>query len=261
MSSELEKALEKAKYSALPLPRAKSEPTTVFSFTEGHLFIVRNAHTCLPDPPLAVTPDPTADTLTFSRQFSFQLKAVVSFILKIFGAGNANAELEANDVKSATVVLGGLSHHTIATGELIDYLVQQEKTDPRSPCMRDLKNKSNFLIVAALRAKSFTYTFKNQKGITVKFSAPAINSMFKVDTSVDIQTTTEGSIVVNAPCYVGVVTWDGKRIAQEIDKAQKFASGKAFRAYKAPSVFQIANEPSEVAASRLASLGVSRKKR
>jgi hypothetical protein len=258
MSSELEKALEKAKYSALPLPRAKSEPTTVFAFTEGHLFIVRNAHSCLPNPPLAVTQDGSADTLTFSREFSFQLTGVVSFILKIFGAGNANAELEANDVKSATVVLGGLSHHTIATGDLIDYLLKQ---DAKSPCMRDLTNKSNFLIVAALQANSFTYTFKNQKGVTVKFSAPAINSMFKVDASVNVNITNEGSVVVNAPSYIGVVTWDGKKIAQEIDKAKKFASGKALRGYKAPSVFEIANEPSEVAASRLASLGASRKKR
>jgi hypothetical protein len=65
--------------------------------------------------------------------------------------------------------------------------------------------------------------------------------MFKVDTS-------EGSIVVNASCYLGVVTWDGKKIAQEIDKARKFSSGKALRAYTAPSVLQIANDPSEVAA-------------
>src|SRR5262249_28789037 len=153
----------------------------------------------------------------------------------------ANAELEANDVKSATVVLGSLSHHTIATGDLIDYLV---KRDPKSPCIRDLTNKSNFSIVAALQAKSFTYTFKNQKGVTVTFSAPAIDSMFKVDANVSVNITSEGSVVVNSPCYIGVVTWDGKKIAQEIEKAKKFASGRAIRGYKAPSAFQIANDPS-----------------
>lgn len=69
MSSGLEKALEKAKYSALPLPRAKSEPTTIFSFFEGHLFIMRNAHSCLPDPPVETTPDPSVHTLAFTREF------------------------------------------------------------------------------------------------------------------------------------------------------------------------------------------------
>ena len=88
-----------------------------------------------------------------------------------------------------------MSHHTIATGELIDYLLKQ---NPKSPCMRDLTNKSNFLIVAALQANSFTYTFKNQKGVTVKFSAPAINSMFKVDASVNVNTITTASFDKNS---------------------------------------------------------------
>jgi hypothetical protein len=211
MSSELEKALEKAKYSALPLPRAKSEPTTIFSFFEGHLFVVRNAHTCLPIPPLEVTPDPSVDTLTFTREFKFEFKAIVSFLLKIFGAGNASADLGTRDVHSATIVLGGLSHHTIETGVLVDYLL---KLDPKSACMRDIGNSSNFLIVAALQASTFTSTFKNEKGATVKFSGPEANSMFKADASMDVQVTQQGQIVVNSPCYIG-----GDYLGREEDRS------------------------------------------
>jgi len=219
---------------------------------------VRNPQTCLPSPPLNITPDPSVDTLTFTREFKFQLKAIVSFLLKIFGAGSANAELEARDVRSATVVLGGLSHHTIATGELMDYLLKQ---DPKSPCMRDILNKSNFVIVAALQASKFTYTFKNEKGVTVKFSGPEANNMFKADASVDVQVTQQGEIVVNSPCFIGVVTWDGKKVAQELEKAKRFASGKAFRRFEAAGMFHLANEPSEVRARQLASLGVSASKK
>lgn len=260
MSSELEKALEKAKYSALPLPRTKSEPTTIFSFFEGHLFIVRNAHSCLPNPPLEITPDPSVDTLTFAREFKFKVNAVFSFLLKIFGAGSANAELEAKDVRSATVVLGGLSHHTIQTGALMDYLLKQ---DPKSPCMRDILNKSNLVIVAALQASAFTYTFKNAKGATVKFSGPEANGMFKADASVNVQVTEQGQVVVNSPCFIGVVTWSGKKIAQELEKTRKFSSGKAFRKFEPAGVFDLAIAPSEVRAQQLASLeiSVSRKKR
>ena len=258
MSSELEKALEKAKYSALPLPRAKSEPTTVFSFFEGHLYIVRNAHTCLPSPPLGVTPDPSVDTLTFTREFKFEFKAIINFLLKIFGAGSASADLGARDVHSATVVLGGLSHHTIETGSLIDYLL---KLDPKSACMRDIRNPANFLIVAALRASTFTYTFKDEKGATVRLSGPEANSMFKADASMDVNVTQEGKIVVNSACYIGVVTWDGKKIAQEVEKARRFASGKALRKFEAAGIFDLANEPGDIRTKQLASLGISATKK
>jgi hypothetical protein len=73
MASDFEKVLEKAKYTALPLPRGKSGPTTVFAFNDGHLFIVRNQHSCLPDPPLSVTEDPAVDLLAFNKQFSFEI--------------------------------------------------------------------------------------------------------------------------------------------------------------------------------------------
>jgi hypothetical protein len=175
--------------------------------------------------------------------------------LKVFGAGSANGELEARDVRSATIVPGGLSHHTIETGALIDYLL---KLDPQSACIRDIRNASNFLIVAALQASTFTYTFKNEKGGAVKFSGPEANSMFKADASVDVQVSQQGQIVVNLPCYVGVVTWDGKRITQELERARKFAAGKAFRKFVAPPVFEIANEPSDILARQRALLGVSK---
>jgi hypothetical protein len=254
MSSELEKALEKAKYSALPLPRAKSEPTTIFSFSDGHLFIVRNAHSCLPNPPLGVTPDPSVDTLTFAREFKFELKTAFSFLLKVFGAGSANAELEARDVHSATVVLGGLSHHTIETGELMDYLLKQDR---KSACLRDILNNSNLVIVAALQASTFTYTFKNEKGATVKFSGPEANGMFKAEASVDVRVTEEGKIVVNSPCFIGVVTWSGERIAQELEKARRFALGMGLRKFSPGGVFELAMKPGEIRARQVASLAIA----
>jgi hypothetical protein len=258
MGSALEKALEEAKYSALPLPRAKSEPTTIFSFSEGHLYIVRNAHSCLPDPPLETTPDPSVDTLTFAREFQLEGKALFSFLLKIFGAGSANAELEAKQVRSASIVIGGLSHYTIQTGALMDYLLRQ---DVKSPCMRDILNKANFLIVAALRASSFTYTFKNERGGTVKLGLPELNGMFKANAGVDVKVTEEGKVVVNAPTFIGVVTWDGKKISQELDKARKFASGKTLRKFEPAAVFALANVPKEVRAQQLASMGISAARR
>jgi hypothetical protein len=233
--------------------RESTRKGKIFSFFEGHLFIVRNAHSCLPDPPLETTPDPSVDTLTFTREFKLEGKALFSFLLKIFGAGGASGELQAKEVRSATVTIGGLSHYTIQTGALIDFLLKQ---DPKSPCMRDILNKANFLIVAGLRASSFTYNFKNESGATVKFSGPEVNGMFKADASVEVNVLDQGQVVVNSPAFVGVVTWDGNKIGQELLKARKFASGRKLRRFEPPSVFDLANEPKEIRAGQIASLGI-----
>jgi hypothetical protein len=105
--TDLEKVLAQAQYTALPLPGEKSSQTTIYSFHEGQLLIVRDPHTCLPDPPLKVTEDRAVDALQFQREFSFNLKGIVSFFVKIFSLGKAKGEFEAKKVSSATVVMGG----------------------------------------------------------------------------------------------------------------------------------------------------------
>ncbi len=252
MASELEKALDRAKYAALPLPRSKSEPTTIYSFTDGHLFIVRNPHTCLPDPPLSVTTDPAVDTMEFTREFNFQLKGILGFLAKQFGIGNAKSELEVKNIKTATVQMGGLAHHTIETGVLIDYLLQQKP----STCLGDVLDKDHFTIVAALQVKTFTYTFKNSKGVAVSLSAPEANGLFKVDASVDVQISSEGKVVVSAPAYVGVVTWDGGQIKKELEKARKQAGMRTLRPRRIPGALENALNPQEIYRRQLASMGV-----
>jgi hypothetical protein len=69
--TDLEKALAKAKCTALPLPREKSGPTTIHSFHKGQLSVVREPGICLPNPPLEVTVDHSVDTLQFQREFEF----------------------------------------------------------------------------------------------------------------------------------------------------------------------------------------------
>jgi len=267
MANDFEKAIEGAKYSALPLPRAKTGPTTIFGFTDGHLIIVRNEHTCLPDPPLAVTEDPSVDLLAFNREFSFDLKGIVGFVAKIFGIGQAKANLEAKSVRKATVQLGGLSHHTIETGALIDYLVDKK---PTTTCMRDIMDKDHFTLVAALRANTFTYTFSNSSGVTVNFTGPEANGLFKVDASMDVQVSTDGKIVVTSPTYVGYVAWDGNRIAKELAKAKAPARLGVVGARKpvtgiqpfvkaSPSTIMLiekAMSPDQLKQRRLASMGI-----
>ncbi len=248
MASDLEKALEKAKYSALPLPRAKSEPTTIFAFEDGHLYIVRNPHTCLS---LEVTTDPAVDTIAFSREFRLEFNAVVSFLLKIFGAGNAKGELSAKSIRSASVQMGGLSHHTIQTGEFIDFLLQQNQS---TSCLRDVYDPDHFTIIAALRASSFTYAFKNQSGAVVKFTGPEANALFQAQAGIDVSVTSEGKVVVNSPCFVGVITWDGKRIAKEVEKARNFKPGHALRAFAAPHAIENAVSPQELRERQVRSL-------
>lgn len=47
MRTDFERAIESAKYAALPLPRTKTGPTTIIGFTNGHRVIARNQHSCL----------------------------------------------------------------------------------------------------------------------------------------------------------------------------------------------------------------------
>ena len=180
--TDLEKVLAQAKYTALPLPREKSAPTTIYSFHDGQLFIVRDAHTCLPDPPLKVTVDNAVDTLQFQREFQFNFKGIVSFFVKIFNLGKAKAEFEAKAISSATVVMGGLQHETIQTGELIDFLMDAK---PNS-CFRDVLDKNNFTVIAALKAATFTYSFHNEKGASISLTLPEAQGLFQADASVSV---------------------------------------------------------------------------
>jgi hypothetical protein len=217
MANDFEKAIEEAKYSALPLPRSKSDPTTIFQFTDGHLTIVRNPHSCLPDPPIAVTEDPSVSLLTFSRTFNFELKGIVGFVAKIFGLGSAKADLDVKSVRKATVELGGLSHHTIETGVLMEYLADQKLS---TTCMHDILDKDHFTVVAALKANTFTYQFSNSTGVVVNFTGPEAKGLFQASANVDVQVGSDGKIVVTSPTYIGYVAWDGNRIAKELQKAK-----------------------------------------
>lgn len=218
MPSDFERAIKQAKYSALPLPREKSDPTTIFEFTDGDLTIVRNPHTCLPDPPISVTEDRSVSLLSFNREFKFEVNGIVGFFAKIFGLGSSKADLEVKRVDKATVQLGGLSHHTIQTGELIDYLMS---TKVSSTCLHSILDKDHFTIVAALKANTFTYQFSNSTGAVIKFTGPEAQGLLQVGANANVQVNSDGKIVVTAPTYVGYVAWDGHRIAQELEKAKK----------------------------------------
>ncbi len=247
MATELEQVLKKAKYTALPLPRAKAGPTTIYAFHDGQLYIVRNAQTCLP---LPVTPDPSVDVVQFSREYKFTLGGVVGFLAKLFGTGNAKGELEVHAIKSAAIQLGGLSHETIETGALLDYLLAQKP----SPCLRDLLRPENLTIVAALQAKTFTFTFKTAKGTTVKFSAEEAKGLFRGDASVAIEVSESGQIVVNAPCYVGVISWDGKTMKRELERARRAVTHQAVLPYRPSSLVGPALTSDEIHVRRLKGL-------
>ena len=219
MADNLVKALKKAKYTALPLPRAKSGPTTIFTFTRGKIHPVRDPHKCLPDPPVEVTVDPSADLLTFSRTFSMGLSAVLDFLGSVFGLAGAKANLDVKRVHSATVQLGGLAHWTVETGAMVDYILD---LPDNSSCLRDLTWKDNLTVVAALKAETFTYTFHNQSGEVVKFSAAEASRLFKTEASVAIEAAEDGSICVKSPTFVGIIVWDGKRMKEERKRAREF---------------------------------------
>jgi hypothetical protein len=270
MANDFEKAIESARYSALPLPREMTGPTTIFEWSDGHLIIVRNPHSaCLPDPPLAVTEDTSVDLLTFERQFSFDIKGFFGFLAKIFGAGQAKSSFEVKSIQKATVQMGGLAHHTVETGALMEYLLPK---DPSTFCMREILDKDHFTIVAALRAKTFTYEFTNDSGATVQFTSPEAVSLFQANASVDVKVASDGKIVVTSPTYVGYVAWDGKRIAKELQKAKAPARMGLVGGAKpvtsiapfmkaSPSTINLIEKalpPDELRQRRLASMGIRR---
>src|SRR6185436_7320860 len=120
-------------------------------------------------------------------------------------------------------------------------LLQQ---DPKSPCMRDILDKDNVTVLAALQATTFSYTFRNERGAVVKLSGPEATTMFKVDVNVQVDVTSEGKVVVNAPCYVGVVTWDGRKIAEQLKKARDFSARRTLARFQAASPLANALDPS-----------------
>lgn len=255
--ADLDRVLKQKGYSPLPLPSQKRGPTTIFSFHNGQMIIVRNAHTCLPDPPNSVMEDPSADAIEVVRksEFTFSLKGILGFLSKMLGT--ANVSLDASKVTSATLNLGGLSQHTIQTGTLVDYLVSL----PLSSCSRDIFDKSNLTIVAALQANSFTYTFKNSSGATVAFSLPEAKDLFQADVSAKVSVTAEGKVVVESPRFIGVVAWDGQKLRDTVTKARNYSRGRSLVPFKAPDLFRNATTPDEVSMIQAASLGVSQRMR
>lgn len=253
MANDLEKALARAKYVALPLPRAKTGPTTILTFSDGFLHVVRNEHSCAPDPPVAVTDDPSVDVLAFQQKFSFSTKELFGFFLKTFG--HSNLALEAKHIRSATVELGGLSHVTIESGAFVDYLLTLV---PTTNCYRDLFDERNLTIVAALRAGTFAYTFQNHTGATVQFTLSEATQMFKTDASVNVEVDQSGTVRVTAPRYVGMITWDGKKIQREVARARRARQGVhlAGRPYRPVDVVDYALAPADVRSLQLLSMGI-----
>lgn len=250
MATELEKALQKAKYTALPLPRTNAGPNTIYAFQDGQFYIVRNPGTCLK---LPVTEDPTADILQFEREYRFNFSGVVGFLTKLFGIGNAKSELQIQKISSASVQMGGLAHLTIETGALIDYLMGL----PPTTCLRDLTDPDHLTIVAALRANTFSFDFRSESGTTVKLSLEEASGLFGVDTTIGVEVTSSGHVLVSSPSFVGVVSWDGKKIRKEIDRARKFAGRKSLREYEPPSPMEVALTAAEVRAHQLRSLDLA----
>jgi hypothetical protein len=249
--SDLEKALHAAGYVALPLPRKAADPTTIFAFTDGHLYIVRNPHTCLPNPPVEVTEDDAVDVVQFDREFGLEMKGVVGLFAKLLGIGDAKVQLDAKDIRSARVRMGGLAHVTIQTGAMVEYLLTQGDT----PCTVDLYEKSHLTIVAALRAHSFTYKFLNRDNLTVQFALPEVEQLFQVDGSVKVVVLTNGEVKVEAPRYVGVVTWDGAAIAREVGKARQSIQRRGGSNLQVTRPLEGALRPSDVEHLRIASIG------
>jgi hypothetical protein len=247
MATELEKALQKAKYTALPLPRTNAGPNTIYAFQDGQFYIVRNPGSCLK---LPVTEDPTADLIQFEREYRFTFSGVVGFLTKLFGIGNAKSELQVQKISSASVKMGGLAHLTIETGALIDYLMGL----PPTTCLRDLTDPDHLTIVAALRANTFSFDFRSESGTTVMLSLEEASGLFGVDTTVGVEVTSSGHVLVSSPSFVGVVSWDGKKIQKEIDRARKFAGKRSLREYEPPSPMDVALTAAEVRAHQLRSL-------
>jgi hypothetical protein len=253
--ANLESVLAAAKYTALPLPREKSGPTTIYSFRKGQLFIVRAPGTCLPSPPLTIIEEAAAATLQFQSEFEFNLKGLLGFLANIFSVKKGTAQLEAKNVSSATVVMGGLVHETIQTGVLIDFLMKHE----RDSCLQNILDKDNFSVVAALKAASFTYEFRNSKGAAVNLTLPEVQGLFKADASVSVSLVEGGKVVMNAPRYVGVVSWNGNEIEKELKKARKFAEGVSLASYEPPETFALAATSDQIARARQESLSGARK--
>jgi hypothetical protein len=238
MSDGLEKALREAGYSALPLPRGKNGPTTIFSFIRGYPYVVRSAGKCLPDPPIQINKDPTANLIQFDREFESDAKGILGTLANLFGTARAKAHFHVKAIKRATIKLGRLAHVSIATGDMVDFLAagtrarqtgqRQAITGPDmteiqvAPLMRecevDLFDKENLTIVAALRANTFEYQFFDGSGTAVKLDLKEVSGLFGLGASAKVQVTSEGKVVVKFPTYVGIVTWNGRNMYEAVQK-------------------------------------------
>jgi hypothetical protein len=254
--SDLDSALRKAGYVALPLPRKAADPTTIFGFTDGHLYIVRNPHTCLPNPPIDIVEDEAVDLIQFDREFGLEMDGIVGLFTKLLGIGDAKVHLDTKEVRSARVRLGGLTHVTIQTGSMIEYLLGKHNT----PCTADLYDKSHLTIIAALRANSFTYKFFNKDNMAIQFALPEVQQLFQAEGGMKVEVLSSGEIAVQAQRYVGVVTWNGTTIEGEVEKFRK-PRRRGTTALTAASALERALKPSDVDALRIGSIKTVRSDR
>jgi len=212
MADDLERTLRSKGYTSLPLPRANNGPTTIFGFKKGMPYVVRNAHQCLPDPPNGVTRDQAVDTITLEKSFSFKVSGLTRFLGNVFGGGKADGQFEALGIATASVRMSGLEHQTIQTGVMLEFLV----TGAGEKCARDLFESKNLIVIAALKASTFTYDFRNQKGLAVNLNAEDATTMFRASADTKVSLTESGGVVVTWPSYVGWIMWSGKTLREEV---------------------------------------------
>jgi hypothetical protein len=257
MATELEKALARSGYVALPLAREGCEPTSVLGFERGQLYVVRNPHKSFPNPPIEITESGSVDAFNLDREFSFKIDGMATFILSTLGIGSARAELEASSVRSATVRMSGLVHHNVETGELIQYLLTHDAAS--APAIRDVLDPDHMTVVAALSAETFAYTFRTGGGVVVKLSAPEAEQLFKANANIQVSTSSSGSVVVSSRRFVGVLLWSGKKFAQEMKKAREATRSPALRSSpRVSSPTAGAVSAAELTEKQLASFGVTR---
>jgi hypothetical protein len=255
MADSLERALHSKGYSSLPLPRASNGPTTIFGFEKGKPFVVRNAQRCLPDPPITVTRDQAVDTITLQQSFSVGVSGLARFLGTLLGGTKADGQFEAKGIAMASVRMSGLEHQTVQTGAMLDYLAGGID----QACAPDLFDPKNLIVIACLRASTFTYDFKNEKGLAVKLNAEDATAMFKASADVAITMTESGAVAVTWPSYVGWIMWSGKALRDAVRRRKALPLATVLGVEKDPldierAIGEQALSPAEVEEMRLTSV-------
>jgi hypothetical protein len=191
------KLLEKQGYTVVDHPRADFGTGTIIKVEGAHESYIAAPTECFPGLDSKIHANPIE--LTNSKQSSqLSIDAAAKYVPG--AVQQVGGSFGFKSIKNIDVSFGKTTGNDLTVEGLAEYL-DGAKVSER--CYKYLMNDQDRIIVSAARVESMVYTFHGEKDINAKVDAEALKSTLQANGVVQYTSTTDNTLTVNQPMYIG----------------------------------------------------------